>query len=66
LTTQEQLDAVNTAIMKILTESQEYSLGELRIKRANLPDLYKERDRLESKLASENGDGVLVAEFDGR
>jgi hypothetical protein len=66
MTTQEQLDAVNVAITKILTEGQEYSLSELKIKRPMLADLYSERNRLESKLASEDGNGVFVAEFDRR
>lgn len=67
MTTQQQLDQINAAITAIEGGAQEYSTGDLRVKRADLATLYKERRQLQAMLAEENsGGGCYVARFDGR
>jgi hypothetical protein len=63
-TTQEQLDEIELAITAVLTGAQEYKIGWRSVRRADLPALTKERDRLEDKLAKENGQVVSVGYFD--
>jgi len=66
MTTQEQLDQVNTAITAIEGGAQEYQIGSRRISKPNIYNLYRERERLEQKLTQENSNGVFVAVFDRR
>jgi hypothetical protein len=66
MTTADQLAVVNQAINAILSGAQEYQIGTRRLRRANLNDLFRERNRLEAKLADESGAGVSVAYFDVR
>ncbi len=66
MTTQEQLDQVNTAIAAITGGAQEYSIGNRRIRRGDLRELFAERSRLEAKLADETGSNVAVVYFDRR
>lgn len=65
-TTQEQLDQINQAITSIEGGAQEYQIGSRRISKPNIYNLYRERDRLEQKLAAENSAGTYVAVFDRR
>lgn len=66
MTTQEQLDKINQAIAAIEGGAQEYQIGSRRISRPNIFNLYRERERLEQKLAQENSSGIFVAVFDRR
>lgn len=70
MSTQTQLDEINTAITSILSGAQEYRIGNRSMKRADLSFLFKERNRLELKLESETSSDILnntsVAVFDGR
>jgi len=66
LTTQEQLDQINQAITDVEGGAQEYQVGSRRVSRPNIFNLYRERERLEQKLAQENGGDTYVAAFDRR
>ena len=66
MTVKEQLDQVNAAISAILGGAQEYSIGSRRLRRADLAVLFKERQRLETALAEQNGYTTIVAVFDRR
>ena len=57
MTTQEQLDELQTAKTLILTKGQAYTADGLQMTRANLSDLTKEIERLERKLAAESRSG---------
>lgn len=65
MTTQEQLDQLNEVINGT-KGAQEYRIGNRQIRKPDLAVLLKERDRLEQKLAEEQGGGVFVAAFDRR
>jgi hypothetical protein len=66
MTTQQQLDQLNAAIQAIETGSQEYrTAGGRTVRRGDLAVMYRERQRLEAKLASDSYD-VTVAVFDRR
>lgn len=64
MTTQEQLDEINAAVTAVLTGAQEYKIGWRTVRRADLPGLLKERQRLEDKLTKETGQVVSVGYFD--
>jgi hypothetical protein len=66
VTTQEQLDQINAAITAIESGAQSYQIGNRQLTRANIYHLYRERERLEKKLAREQHDGTYVAVFDRR
>jgi len=66
MTTRIQLDEINAAISAILSGAQSYKIGSRSITKANLDTLIKERQRLEYKLAAEQGFGISVANFDRR
>ena len=66
MTVKEQLDQVNAAISAILGGAQEYSIGSRRLRRADMAVLFKERQRLETALAEQNGYTTIVAVFDRR
>lgn len=69
MTTQEQLDQINAAITAIEAGAQEYKVGEMTVKRANLDTLYKERRNLNQQLIDESNDGggsIYAAQFDRR
>ena len=53
MTTQQQLDEINTAITTILTGAQEYNIGTRKVRKADLNFLTVERQRLEQKLQGE-------------
>lgn len=57
MTTQEQLDELQTAKTKILTHGQAYTADGLQMTRANLADITAEIARLERKLAIETRGG---------
>lgn len=66
-TTAEQLAEINAAITKILTGAQEYQmLNGIRVRRADLGQLMKERERLEKIVAGETYGDATVAYFDRR
>lgn len=64
MTTQEQLDEVNTAITAILTGAQEYKIGWRTVRRADLTVLFNMRKDLEDKLNKENGGAIVVGYFE--
>lgn len=64
--TVEQLREINQAITGILTGAQSYRIGTRSLTKANLNYLLQERQRLEFKLASEQGGDISVAVFDRR
>ncbi len=66
MTTKEQLEQLNKAIEAIESGAQEYQIGSRRISKPNIYNLYRERERLEQKYASENNGGTFVAVFDRR
>lgn len=66
MTTQEQLDQINLAITAVENGAQEYQIGSRRITRPNIYNLYRERERLEQKMAQEISGSVSVAVFDRR
>jgi hypothetical protein len=66
MTTQEQLDQINSAISAILGGAQEYRIGPRSVTRGNLKDMLSERTRLEAKLVEESGGSVAVTYFDRR
>lgn len=66
ITTQEQLDQINMAIAVIEAGAQEYKVGNMTVKQANLADLYKERRILQQQLNEDDGGGTYVAQFDRR
>lgn len=57
MTTQEQLDELQIAKTKILTQGQAYTADGLQMTRADLGALTKEIERLERKLAQETRAG---------
>lgn len=63
-----QLKEVEEAISFIIGGAQEYRIGSRSLKRADLPVLYQERDRLEREIeAIKSGNGIFhVAIFDRR
>jgi hypothetical protein len=65
MTTQEQLEELKDRIIEV-EKAQEYSIGSRRLKRPELSVLYRERERLEQKLAQENDGDTFVAAFDRR
>lgn len=64
--TAEQLAEINQAITAILTGAQSYRIGTRSLTRASLNYLLQERQRLEFKLAGEQGSDISVAVFDRR
>ncbi|HWQ30679.1 MAG TPA: peptidylprolyl isomerase [Negativicutes bacterium] len=66
MTTQDQLNQINGAISAVENGAQEYQIGSRRISKPNIYNLYRERERLEQKLAQENNGGIYVAAFDRR
>lgn len=66
MTTQEQLDQINAAITLVEGGAQEYQIGNRRISRPNIFNLYREREKLQQRLAQENGGDTYVAAFDRR
>lgn len=69
MTTQEQLDQLNAAIIDIELNAQEYRTGDLQVKRADLKTLYARRNELIQQLAEESTGatgGAFVAQFDRR
>lgn len=66
MTTQEQLDQINQAISTVENGAQEYQIGSRKVSRPNIFNLYRERERLEQKLAQETSGGTYVAVFDRR
>lgn len=57
MTTQEQLDELQTAKTRILTQGQAYTADGLQMTRADLGEITKEIERLERKLAQEKRAG---------
>lgn len=57
-TTQQQLDAVDAALEKIESENQSVTILGRTFTRANIADLYRERGRLERKVARESRGGL--------
>lgn len=69
MTSQEQLNQINTAIAAIEGGAQEYSIGNRRLRRPDLSVLYQERRRLQDQALQESSTvppGVFVAAFDRR
>ncbi|KAB8126916.1 peptidylprolyl isomerase [Gracilibacillus oryzae] len=71
VTLQEQLKQITEAITAIEIGGQEYQLGSMRLKRADLSLLYKRRKELEGQIqAEQNGNELLsntfVSVFDRR
>jgi len=66
MTTQQQLDEINTAITAILTGAQEYNVGTRKVRKADLNFLTVERQRLEQKLQGELYNPVAVVRFSTR
>lgn len=64
------LSEINEAIRAIQNGAQSYKIGQQSVTKANLATLYAERQRLENKLAAEDGGlfgaGVYQAHFLGR
>lgn len=58
--TLEKLTQVQAAIDAIETGAQEYWIGDRRLTRADLDDLYRREERLEVKLSRENRGGIRV------
>lgn len=53
-----QLASVEAAIAAIEGGAQEYQIGQRRVRRGELATLYKERERLERKVAWEETGGI--------
>ncbi|MFA7658780.1 MAG: hypothetical protein WCY19_05045 [Candidatus Gastranaerophilaceae bacterium] len=64
MTTQEQLNQINSAITAIETGAQEYSINNRKFRRPDLSILYAERKRIEN--IRDNNDGIYYTRFDGR
>jgi len=66
----EQLEQINTAINKIESGSQEYTINGRRYVRPDLSKLYSERQAIQSQIAAEQNSGIglntFVARFDRR
>lgn len=60
-TIQEQLAQINEAITAIEIGGQEYQLGPMRLKRADLNLLYKRQKELQMQLNMESNRGPLLA-----
>ncbi len=60
-TNEEMLSDINTAIKSILLGSQSYTIGSRKITRADLAQLYKMRQEIESQMAAdeEAGNGLI-------
>lgn len=63
-TTQEQLDAVQTAIAKVEAGAQEYYIDDRRVRYPELSVLYKREEALLSRLARENNPVFSVIQRD--
>jgi hypothetical protein len=66
MTTQEQLEKINTAIAAIEGGAQEYRIGSRQLRRPDLSILYQERRNLQQQFNQENGGNAYVAVFDRR
>jgi len=66
VTTQEQLDEVNSAITAIMTGSQEYRIGHRLLKRGDLNVLKQMRQDLETKLYYEQNGNITIGISTGR
>lgn len=66
MSTASELLQINNAIAAIESGAQEYRIGSRSLRRGDLKTLYDERRRLKAEIAIENGDNVVVAQFDGR
>lgn len=66
-TTSEQLESIQNAIEAVLSGAQSYTLDGRTVTRANLSSLEAREERLERKLAKENGarPRVSSAKFNG-
>lgn len=66
----EQLEQINTAINKIESGCQEYTINGRRYVRPDLSKLYSERQAIQSQIAAEQNSGIglntYVARFDRR
>lgn len=67
---QEQLEAVNDAIYKIMVGGQSYKIGSRQLTRADLSELRKMQAQLRAEIAAEGETGAfgdtVQAVFDGR
>lgn len=61
MTTEEQLNEINMAISAITNGGEEYQISNRRLRRAPLSVLLAERQRLENKLAAEQGKDIAMA-----
>lgn len=65
-----QLEQINTAINKIESGCQEYTINGRRYVRPDLSKLYSERQAIQSQIAAEQNSGIglntYVARFDRR
>ncbi|MDG0871035.1 hypothetical protein L5D93_00230 [Paenibacillus thiaminolyticus] len=57
----ERLKRINEAIDAIMFGGQEYTIDNRRLRRADLGELLKERDRIERELAIVENDGIFTA-----
>lgn len=57
----ERLKKINEAIDAVLFGGQEYNIDNRRIRRADLSELLRERDRIERELAIVENDGLFSA-----
>lgn len=60
-TTQEQLDEVQTAISKVISGAQSYTIGDRVLTRANLQELEAREKVLMARLAREQRGGGFIA-----
>lgn len=66
LTLEEQILALDEAIQTILVGGQEYRHEGRVLRRADLGELYRQRQRLLAVLSQHTGENTAVAVFEGR